>query len=34
MRGRKAKEVKRTLVTAALSRESVENKVKEFGISP
>ncbi|BFI74445.1 DUF4322 domain-containing protein [Sulfurisphaera ohwakuensis] len=33
-KGRRAEEVKRTLVTAALSRDSVENKAKEFGISP
>ncbi|MBB5253194.1 DUF4322 domain-containing protein [Sulfurisphaera ohwakuensis] len=33
-KGRKAEEVKKTLVTAALTKDSVENKAKEFGISP
>jgi len=30
----KAEEVKKTLITAALSRDSIENKAKEFEISP
>ncbi|WP_231113754.1 DUF4322 domain-containing protein [Sulfurisphaera ohwakuensis] len=30
----KAEEVKKTLVTAALTKDSAENKAKEFGISP
>ncbi|MBB5255167.1 DUF4322 domain-containing protein [Sulfurisphaera ohwakuensis] len=34
IKGRKAEEVKKTLVTAALTKDSVENKAKEFGISP
>ena len=33
-KGRKAEEVKKTLVTAALTNDSVENKTKELGISP
>ncbi|MEM1626853.1 MAG: DUF4322 domain-containing protein [Sulfolobaceae archaeon] len=32
--GRKAEEVKKTLVTVALTRDSVEDRAKEFGISP
>ncbi|MBB5254054.1 DUF4322 domain-containing protein [Sulfurisphaera ohwakuensis] len=34
IKGRKAEEAKKTLVTAALAKDSVENKAKEFGISP
>ena len=33
-KGRRAEEVKKTVVTAALTKDSVENKAKEFGISP
>jgi len=33
-KGRKAEKVKKILVTAALTNDSVENKTKELGISP